>query len=122
MQKDRMTEQHLEDESTSDESASQTERIAKPVSEKLMDLFEHEYYEVVVTNTSLAFICVLYGAHEASAAYHEVSILVVIAVQAVYLTIFFIEVALMVKFQDVTERKGLSEITNSACAQSERHF
>ncbi|XP_064472111.1 uncharacterized protein LOC135386228 [Ornithodoros turicata] len=85
-----------EDKSVSDDSASLTERIAKPISEKLMDLFEHEYYEMVITNTTLAFVSVLLGFLNAVVLYHEVSLLFLLGIEAVYLIMFFIEVALMV--------------------------
>ncbi|XP_064470464.1 uncharacterized protein LOC135385200 isoform X2 [Ornithodoros turicata] len=85
-----------EEDLVSDESASLSERIAKPLREKLMDLFEHEYYEMVITNTSLSFVLVLWGTLEAIHAYHEYNIWFVIALEFFYLTMFLVEVALMI--------------------------
>ncbi|CAN7981238.1 unnamed protein product, partial [Ixodes pacificus] len=79
-----------------DDSASLSERILKPFSEKLMDLFEHEYYEVVITQTSLAFVLGLSGLLMALQADTLFYYKLVLASEAAYMALYVAEVLLMV--------------------------
>ncbi|KAK8758237.1 hypothetical protein V5799_004131 [Amblyomma americanum] len=93
--KDRLGEPRHEETELDDESASLSEKVVKPLNERLMDLFEHECYEVIITNTTLAFVLLLVGLLRAAAYSNERYFTVVMLVEFVYQTVFFVEVATM---------------------------
>ncbi|XP_077485276.1 uncharacterized protein LOC144095396 [Amblyomma americanum] len=94
--KDRLGEPRHEETELDDESASLSEKVVKPLNERLMDLFEHECYEVIITNTTLAFVLLLVGLLRAAAYSNERYFTVVMLVEFVYQAVFFVEVATMV--------------------------
>ncbi|KAH8022681.1 hypothetical protein HPB51_001402 [Rhipicephalus microplus] len=95
LQKDRLGEQRHEETELDDESVSLSEKMVKPLNERLMDLFEHECYEVIITNTTLAFVLLLVGLLRA-AIYSDVRYFTVIMlVELLYQLGFLVEVATM---------------------------
>lgn len=104
-----------------DDSASLSERILKPFSEKLMDLFEHEYYEVIITQTSLAFVLGLSGLLMALQADTLFYYKLVLASEAAYMALYVAEVLLMVsaygqKFVNLDNYNKLDLVLLAACA------
>lgn len=93
--KDRLGETRHEETELDDESASLSEKVVKPLNERLMDLFEHECYEVIITNTTLAFVLLLVGLLRAATYTNERYFTIVILVEFVYQAVFFVEVATM---------------------------
>ncbi|XP_054926219.1 sperm-specific sodium:proton exchanger-like [Dermacentor andersoni] len=93
--KDRLGEPLHEETELDDESVSLSEKVAKPLNERLMDLFEHECYEVIITNTTLAFVLLLVGLLRAAIYSNERYFTIVMLVEFLYQTAFFVEVATM---------------------------
>ncbi|CAN7937778.1 unnamed protein product, partial [Ixodes hexagonus] len=103
-----------------DDSASLSEKIHKPFNEKLMDLFEHEFYEVIITQTSLAFVLVLSGLLLALQADETLYYHLTLAVEAAYLVMYVVEVVLMIsaygqKFVNLDNYNKLDLILLASC-------
>ncbi|XP_077564299.1 sperm-specific sodium:proton exchanger-like [Haemaphysalis longicornis] len=95
VQKDHLGEPPHQETKLDDESASVSEKVAKALNDRLMDLFEHECYEVVITNTTLAFVLLLAGLLRAASYTDARYLTLVMFAQFVYLVVFFLEVATM---------------------------
>ncbi|KAL1479244.1 hypothetical protein MTO96_052009 [Rhipicephalus appendiculatus] len=93
--KDRLGEQRHEETELDDESVSLSEKVVKPLNERLMDLFEHECYEVIITNTTLAFVLLLVGLLRAAIYSDERYFTIIMLVELLYQLGFFVEVATM---------------------------
>ncbi|XP_064472024.1 uncharacterized protein LOC135386181 isoform X2 [Ornithodoros turicata] len=90
-----------EDDGTIDDSFSLSDRIEKPMREKIMDLFEHAYYEVVITASTLGVALVLLGllrhiTVQSASSGSSKTFVYVLVTEAVYLAMFTTEVAIMI--------------------------
>ncbi|XP_065285634.1 sperm-specific sodium:proton exchanger-like [Dermacentor albipictus] len=93
--KDRLGEPLHEETELDDDSVSLSEKLMKPLNERLMDLFEHDCYEVIITNTTLAFVLLLVGLLRAAVYSNERFFTVAMLVEFIYQVAFFVEVATM---------------------------
>ncbi|KAH6931565.1 hypothetical protein HPB50_025262 [Hyalomma asiaticum] len=93
--KDRLGEQRHEETELDDESVSLSEKVVKPLNERLMDLFEHECYEVIITNTTLAFVLLLVGLLRAAIYTTVWYFTIIMLVELFYQLAFIVEVATM---------------------------
>ncbi|XP_054926248.1 sperm-specific sodium:proton exchanger-like isoform X2 [Dermacentor andersoni] len=114
--KDRLGEPLHEETELDDESVSLSEKVAKPLNERLMDLFEHECYEVIITNTTLAFVLLLVGLLRAAIYSNERYFTIVMLVEFLYQTAFFVEVATMLLLVQCAEliHRALDTVIYSA--------
>ncbi|XP_049524957.1 uncharacterized protein LOC119456640 [Dermacentor silvarum] len=93
--KDRLGEPLHEETELDDDSVSQSEKLIKPLNERLMDLFEHDCYEVIITNTTLAFVLLLVGLLRAAIYSHVRFFTIAMMVEFIYQVAFFVEVVTM---------------------------
>ncbi|XP_077564822.1 sperm-specific sodium:proton exchanger-like [Haemaphysalis longicornis] len=80
-----------------EDSYSASEAMARPLRERVMDLFEHSYYEVVTTSSTLAVVFALAGlVRMVILTTRSNAFIAAITVEALYLTMFTTEVTVMI--------------------------
>lgn len=98
-----------------DDTLSVSIPIEKPMRERVMDLFEHSYYEVVITASTLAVVFVLAGLVRTLVLVKESNaFLWAMATETFYLTMFTTEVTIMVRMALKIRGNGTGECRNDA--------
>lgn len=80
-----------------DDTESFQSQIERNLQERVIDLFEHKYYELIITSTTLTFMWCLLGTLLNTTLSPETRFERILILEGVYITLFFAEIISMAR-------------------------
>lgn len=92
-----------------DETESFQSQLERNLNERIIELFEHPYYELVITSSTLTFLACLLGTGLNVRLAHAMRFERILVLQGTYIALFGAEITCMASFSESLQHATISD-------------